>query len=132
MQRDLHAFQNKLDTYKYVLPAYRYKEISEHVHNCLTSLGNMLLIDRVSQESGYGSQYRDLMCGQKLRKGKDGVLSRSKRAYRPTGEGWERQFDESKNLNPPCYIKPTSCITGLAPPAAFTQQQKLFAASKRA
>lgn len=131
LQKDLHAFQNKLDSYKYVLPTYRFTELSEHVHNCLTILDNMLLIDRVSRGSGYGTRYTDMLCGQRLLKGKDGVLQESKRAYKPTGEGWERQFDESKNLNPPCFIKPATSMTGVASPRAFTLQQRLFQSQKR-
>jgi len=81
----------------------------EFVNNML----NEMLVPSTFAETNdfeYSRVNKDNMKIVYNKSGDSTLIDRNRREFK---QEWERQFDESQNINPPCYIMPPQSLTGL-------------------
>ena len=110
---------SKVDQKKYYLQNGDFRQLTNHLQYCLTTIRNISQTLAVQQADPYNSFQADYtsssgLSGKKVKYMPDGsVKIVDSRALNTTGDGWENQFDENMLVRPPCFQSPPQNLTNL-------------------
>lgn len=122
---------SKVDQQKYYLQNGDYRQLTNHLQFCLTTIRNISQTLAVQQADPYNAFQADYtsasgMSGKKVKYMPDGsVMIVDAKSLNTTGDGWENQFDESMLIRPPCFQSPPQNLTNLKSVRQATEWNRL-------
>jgi hypothetical protein len=119
MKNQVLTLITSISTNKHRIMTHDYRQLHNHLQYTLNTLGNMHNIMTVERSDPYGSQQADYskvtgVQGKKVVYNPDGstrIIDDNER--HATGESWEKQFDESLLMRPPCFQAPPQSLTSV-------------------
>jgi hypothetical protein len=137
LERDVLAIIKKVDDKKYYLQNGDFRQLTNHLQYCLTTVRNISQTLAVQQADPYNAFQADYtstngMTGKKIQYMPDGsVRIVDAKAFNTTGDGWENQFDESMLMRPPCFQTPPQNLTNLSSIRQATEWNRISATAGR-
>ena len=114
LQRDVTALIGKVDRLKHNMQTHDFQQLTNHLQYCMTTLRNIQTMQGVERATMDGYDTQAAMTGARVLYNPDGSTKVVQPSATPcTGQGWERQFDQSTLINPPCYVMPPQGVTDL-------------------
>ena len=120
LEQDVLAILKKIETKKYKIQNSDFRQLTNHLQYCLTTIRNISQTLAVEKADPYNSVQADytstsLLTGKKIQYMPDGsVRVVDPKQFNTTGDGWENQFDESMLLKPPCFQSPPQNLTNIS------------------
>ena len=108
-----------VDSKKYKMHNNDFRQLTNHLQYCLTTIRNISQTMAVEQSDPYNSYMKDYtrvsnLEGKKVQylpNGSVRIVSAS--SLNTTGDAWENQFDESMLIRPPCFQAPPQNLTNI-------------------
>uniref|UniRef100_A0A6C0J4X8 Uncharacterized protein n=1 Tax=viral metagenome TaxID=1070528 RepID=A0A6C0J4X8_9ZZZZ len=118
LRTDVMNILSKLDTMKYRINSGDHRLLVNNFQYTISTLNNMSNTLTVELSDPYNSGHLNYTpsksAGKHLKYNKDGtsnIIDESE--FHTTGDGWEKQFNDSQMINPPCYIVPPQNINSI-------------------
>lgn len=119
LERDVLSIIQKIEKQKYVLQNGDFRQLNNHLQYCLTTIRNISQTLSVQQADPYNAFQADYtstsgLSGKKVTYMPDGTVRIvDPKSLNVTGDDWEKQFDESMLMRPPCFQTPPQNLTHL-------------------
>jgi hypothetical protein len=119
LEQDVLKLIQKVDQKKYVLQNNDFRQLTNHLQYCLTTIRNISQTLAVQQADPYNAFQADYtstsgLAGKKVQYMPDGsVRIVDPKKLNTTGDAWENQFDESMLIRPPCFQSPPQNLTNI-------------------
>lgn len=109
----------KVESKKYKMHNNDFRQLTNHLQYCLTTIRNISQTMAVEQSDPYNSYMQDYtrvsnLEGKKVQYLPNGsVKIVASSSLNTTGDGWENQFDESMLMRPPVFSTPPQNLTNI-------------------
>lgn len=135
MRKGVISLLRTLELKKHLVRSQDRSKLVNHLNYSLETLDNMVNIKRVEMSDPYnsyaaapGTDYRlDPRSTTRTvvynRDGTTKIVDRG--SINSTGEEWERQFDESQLLKPPCFMMPPQNLSSINRIKSATQDNRV-------
>ena len=133
LERDVLNMLAKMESKKYRVQNNDYRQLTNHLQYCLTTIRNIsqtLAVEKSDPYNRYSQDYTTTsnLSGKKVKYMPDGSLKVvSAHSLNTTGDGWESQFDESMLIRPPCFQAPPQSLTHISTIRSATEVNRLRA-----
>jgi hypothetical protein len=108
---------SQVESKKHGITSYDFNQLNNHLQMCLTvfrNIRNNLTVQASDTYGGYNQNYTGIGQSPKIFYNTDGTTKIvNGNTPETTNEEWEKQFDQSLLINPPCFIVPPQNITSV-------------------
>lgn len=115
MRNQILTLLTNINTKKHRIQSHDHRQLNNHLQYALSTLSNMHNIQTVEQADPFKTNYAKASDeNKKVVYNSDGTTRIIKSGQvHTTGDDWEKQFDESLLMRPPCFQLPPQNLTNL-------------------